>query len=52
MKKRWVRTDTEWVDIEKVEVLDVEEGHIGDRITFSYLGKTYVSYCVSGSRPG
>jgi hypothetical protein len=50
--KTWVCAAGNWVDIDTVNVIDVEEGIYGDVITFIYKGKKYQSRAVSGSRPG
>lgn len=50
----WVYTDKRigWVNTEKVEIYNIEEGLYGDVAYFEYENEEYSSHVVTGSRPG
>lgn len=52
MKTMWVKAGKDWVDVDNVEILNVEEGLYGDIYTFIYNDFEYSSQAVIGSRPG
>jgi hypothetical protein len=51
-KTSWVKAGDEWVPVNTVLFLDVEESPQGDVMTFEYEGMQWSSLILFGSRPG
>ena len=54
MKNSWVYTNQQygWVNVDKTEFIDIEEGFYGDIMYFEYNGESFFSRIAIGSKPG